>query len=348
MEIFRRNKTINQKEIAANKTILESRPLRLMLVLTNVCNIKCIMCDRVRINKTSLSFTSAKKIFSLLPYLETIDIQGGELFLLDYFPELLCEFLKFKNLTTSLLTNGLLIDQKWADLLVRDNINLAISIDSVVSNTYEYIRKGAKFSDLLKSLDLIVELSKKRNIKCPLTTLNTVVMRSNYKELHLLPKFCRDYGFTRLTFDFLRPQIAPQEDIFMINSDSGAINYLKEILPKIESESKQLGIKPDFSCILPFLNDALDKQSISQQGAEQKICKIPWSKLFVDADGTIRPDCLCNQIIGDLNNVSSLEEVWNNQIMQTYRNRIINHLTDGWCSESCLIGAVGKQYRECT
>ena len=40
------NTELNIKEMEAGKTILESYPRRLVLELTNACNLNCIMCGR--------------------------------------------------------------------------------------------------------------------------------------------------------------------------------------------------------------------------------------------------------------------------------------------------------------
>jgi len=92
-------------------------------------------------------------------------------------------------------------------------VNLTFSIDAVTKHKYESIRKGAKFERLIESLEIINEMNKKCNSSIQLH-INVVVMRSNYKELYLFPDFCQRYGIKHLRFDFLRPDVTPEEDIF--------------------------------------------------------------------------------------------------------------------------------------
>ena len=40
------NTLLNQKEMLEGKTVLQSKPQRLVLELTNACNLRCIMCGR--------------------------------------------------------------------------------------------------------------------------------------------------------------------------------------------------------------------------------------------------------------------------------------------------------------
>ena len=347
-EIHTENCLLNEIEIKNNKSVIKSMPQSLMLIPTSECNLRCIMCERVN-HPHTLPFEELKKIYFLIPYLKRIDIQGGEPFILDYFKNFLSNLVSHNRLTIGLLTNGLLLSNDWLDLLIRDNVSLSFSIDSINKKTYEYIRKGSQFEVLLKNIDSINEISKKRNIKRPLHSLNAVVMKSNYKELSLLPRFCKDRGFTRLVLDFLRPETIYDEDIFTVKRDSQAIDFLTKILPEIKAECENLEIGFDFQAILPFLHSEPKVENKSDsQAPKGKICMLPWKKLFIDSDGTIKPDCVCEKRIGNLKEVNTIDGVWNNKMMQSYRVNIIKNQVKDWCNDACLIGAVGQQYRECS
>lgn len=337
------NIELNEAERKERKIILKSKPRILMLVLTTNCNLSCIMCARTRYERNStIPYTSIKQICSLFPYLEAIDWQGGEVFLVDYFRELFLEAAKFKNIRQSIVTNGLLIDENWANLFAQIRANLTYSIDATTKETYEYIRKGGKFKDLIRSLQIVNEINRRYNDPIQLH-INVVVMKSNYKQLDLFPKFCKEYGVKHLRFDFLRPDVAPEEDI-LINSDSSATEYLKGILPEIEKESKELNIWFEYT-FKPFLNDSSPTQDNKIYNSYNLVpslkCKLPWKKLFIDAcsEGDVRPDCLCEHKVGNINE-ESLDSIWNNKIMQFYRQRLIDNHIQGWCSTTCLKGAL--------
>lgn len=350
MQEFIENKELNKAEIKAEKVILESKPRMLMVVLTTRCNLECIMCSRAYPKRNlTLPFGTVKQIRSLFPYLETIDWQGGEAFLVDYFKQLFLEARDYQNIDQSVITNGLLIDEEWAEIFAESKVNLTYSIDAVSKKTYECIRKGAKFEDLLKSIDMINRANRRCNGRIQLH-MNVVVMRSNYKELHVFPKFCKKYGFKHLRFDFLRPDVAPEEDI-LIQRDNAAVEYLKNELEEIEKESKELNIwfeytfkpfllnkKADSNCSKIDTDEAFEHLNYSQPVLK---CKLPWKKLFIDAagGGNVRPDCLCEHSVGNIMN-TTLDEIWNNEIMQLYRRNLINGCVQNWCSKICLDNAV--------
>ena len=244
---------------------------------------------------------------------------------------------------------GILIDKEWAEIFAESKVNLTYSIDAVTKETYERIRKGAKFEDLLRSIEMINEANRSRNGRIQLH-INVVVMRSNYKELNLFPEFCKKYGFKHLRFDFLRPDVAPEEDI-LLQRDISAVEYLKNTLKKIEEESRELNIWFEYT-FKPFLsNEKIDSNCLKTE--PEKIsghlshsqhllkCRLPWKKLSIDAagGGDVRPDCLCEHSAGNIVN-STLEEIWNNEIMQLYRHNLINGCVQNWCSKVCLDNAV--------
>ncbi len=338
-EEFTNNKLLNESEIASGKIVLDSFPRVLMVVLTTRCNLECVMCGRGNPRRDStIPYEKLKQLTGLFPYLEAIDWQGGEVFLVDYFRDLFKEASNYPNIDQSIITNGLLINDEWLDTLVNARVNLTFSIDSPEKQTYEHIRRGAKFEQLLGNLEKLQAVNMRNNNPIQ-THLNAVVMRSNHKELHLFPAFCRRYGIKHLRFDFLRPDVAKDEDI-LISPDPEAVKHLKNVLPKIEEECLKGGIWFEYT-LRPFL-DSPDSSPGNPPIKKQPVrCKLPWKKLFVDAsgDGSARPDCLCEHSIGNIY-TQSIEEIWNSSVMQSYRRRLAENNTTGWCSKACIEHAV--------
>jgi MoaA/NifB/PqqE/SkfB family radical SAM enzyme len=152
--IFFRNKMLNELEISQKNIILESKPMYLGVTLSSKCNLRCIMC-RVAENTWDVSQNIITEIIRLFPFLKRISWQGGEVFLLDYFGELFEKAAFYPNLKQTIVTNGLLIDKKWAEKLARCNADIIFSIDGVTKKTYEHIRRGARFEDLIRSIETL-------------------------------------------------------------------------------------------------------------------------------------------------------------------------------------------------
>jgi MoaA/NifB/PqqE/SkfB family radical SAM enzyme len=250
------------------------------------------------------------EIVAFFPYLRKILWQGGEIFLSEYFEDLFEKAASYPNLRQDINTNGLFINEEWIKRFAKTNICLIYSIDGVTKDIYEYIRGGARFEDLLKSLNLIKEYKERCNfdenkIK---TIINVVIMRSNYSQLEQFVDFAYEYKFNVLQLTPIEGEFG-SENIFFHKS-SQISEYIEKALPQVLNKAKDCGIIT-FNC-LPRINDyspdsiKLDarNKSCSDSSTEyssstrktgQILCSWPWQNLFIDQWGNVRPECLCRE-----------------------------------------------------
>lgn len=343
---FFRNRLLNELEIAERKTILSSKIRRLTVTLSNRCNLSCIMCITHNV-PWEIPKRTIKEIFSLFPYLEKVMWQGGEVFVLDYFEEILSYAYQFPNLRQSIVTNGQLITEKMAEQLVKNNAELTFSIDGITKDTYEYIRRKAKFDRLIRNIKLISEL-KKQYKSNTILNLNVAVMKSNYHQLEGFIDFAQEFGFEFICLMPIHIHLKTPEDIFT-NQDMEALRFITEVSPKIEAKAKQYGIRLEnrLSRLTEINLTEPDTNKILNRGGEKKLlCHIPWQQLLIDYDGTVRPDCLCRieKSAGSLLENSSLEEIWNNKVMQEYRKRIVDNDYVDLCNPMCISGKITESH----
>jgi MoaA/NifB/PqqE/SkfB family radical SAM enzyme len=349
MEVFFKNKILNELEIAQKKTILSSKIRRLSVTLSNKCNLSCIMCITHNV-RWEIPRKTIEEIYSLFPYLEKVMWQGGEVFVLDYFEDMFTYALGFPNLKQSIVTNGQLITEQLAEKLVKNNVELTFSVDGITKDVYEYIRRGANFETLIRNINLISELKKQYNSNIILN-LNVAIMKSNCRQLERFIEFAKTHGFEFVCFMPIHIHLKTAEDIFT-NQDMEALTFITEISPKIEAMAKEFGIRIENR--LPRLvkesikmNIKIDtNKSINQKNSAKLLCHIPWQQLLIDYDGTVRPDCLCKieKSAGDLLKNDSLEEIWNNKIIQDYRKKLINHDYKDLCNHDCTSGKIAQSH----
>ncbi len=353
------NMILNEIEITQGKRILDSKPRGIAVTLTSRCNIRCIMCG-VWQNPWDIPEKTIKEIIEFLPYLQRLFWQGGEAFLSPYFEELFEEIASYPNIRQDINTNGLFINREWAKKLVKANANIIFSIDGITKETYEYIRRGARFEDLLKSVELLNEYmwEARQDIthtgKRSSTIINLVVMRSNYHELEGFIDFAKKYKFDRLQITPV--DIGSQENIFL-HRDMAALAYIDKIMPKILEKAKTYGI--DISNWLPaagysrsFQEDAKlfkDGQQINSVGNSSPVaknnsisCYWPWQFLFIDSGGQVRPQCFCIKEVGNVCN-NTIGEIWNSDAMQIYRGKLFDNDYRDWCDYRCATGKISKE-----
>lgn len=337
------NKQLNESEIKERKIVLESKPISLMCILTRRCNLECIMCGRVRVRDKpdTLTFELIEKVLVLVPYLELLKWQGGEVFLLDYFKEIFLKISNYPHITQEVTTNGLLIDKEWAKIFSRSRsrTSLLYSVDSVTKTNYEAIRRNAKFEDLLRSLDLVNEIRNLYGGRVKIE-LHAVVMRRNYKEVELFPDFCNKYNIEILNLNVLWPTVVPEEDIFS-GPDKEAMECLNKIIPQIEDKCKQYNIRLNCAfkhCVEDYYRSGGEHKiypsSLNTNIYIKRDCIFPWNNLHIEPDGYVYPECKCKVSIGYLPK-DSFEKIWNSEIMQSYRNFIKTGQTEKICSKQC-------------
>ncbi|MFA7074991.1 MAG: radical SAM protein, partial [Endomicrobiaceae bacterium] len=327
-EIFFINKLLNFLEISQGKTILKSNPVRLGVNLSNKCNLQCIMCY-VKDFDWNFPVERLGEIKQYFPYLEKIMWQGGEVFCLSYFTDLIKEAAKYPNLQQGIITNGQLLNKEITDLLVNMNLELTVSVDGACKKTYEAIRKNSDFEKLVKNIQYLSCARDKEN-KNFILGMNVVVSKHNDGELLSLFEIAHRYNF-----DFFCIMPLKQGDIFEIYNNDLVTKQIREIQKRnkqynmaIENRitllaehlaDNDIEVKEDINGWIRYENHTGAHTSVKQNlckdyinvNNENKmtvdigeidvnlynknplVCHIPWIQMILDFDATIWPDCQC-------------------------------------------------------
>lgn len=336
MSIYEKNRRLNEEEIAAEKIVLESKLCGLGVALTSRCGLRCIMCSAWE-SAWDIPAKAINEISGYMPYLGRLYWQGGEVFLSEHFEKLFDKAVQQPQLKQEIVTSGILIDRRWAEKFREANLNLIFSIEGMKPATYEYIRKGAMYSDMLKSVRVISEEKgristvKAAGLK---TSINFTVMGSNYREIESIPEFAAEHGFDDIT---LTPvdYITSDENIFA-GKDIEALRIISNSVKIIEEKALQHGIS--FHNWLPRIEEGPGKDPTGGQTGmpDRKIlCLWPWQHLFIDIGGAVKPHCLCPRAAGKIED-NTLEEIWNNEVMTEYRQKILDKSLESICNRNCI------------
>jgi len=246
IEVNKYNKFLTDphvKEITEGKTFLAAKPTRINLSNWHKCNLKCVMCgcwrniykgrnDRTKVitelkkkkieiekgKEAKLANKAYREVRRLLPFLKAMRLTGaGEPLLRDDTLKILRQKNKPRRLEIELATNGLLLTPKiWREIEHNKFTCIDVSIDAASKSTYEKIRRGGNWDVLMKNLNFISRLKKRREIERFI--LNFVVMKSNYNEIKAFVKLGRRLGCDSLFFQRVRGDILDGENIFSSNN----------------------------------------------------------------------------------------------------------------------------------
>lgn len=191
----------------------KSYPKTIALTCDESCNLYCKTCRNHRIVKTK---EESLKLYDrlmtvvrpLLKECEHLDVLGsGDLFaskaVLDFVKTLTKE--EFPNLKIFIITNAQLLTEKmWNSLtnLHQIPVSIGVSVDATEADTYEKIRRGAKWETLCRNLEFISSLRTKEESNITALRLQFVIQRLNFMQMKDFVAFAKEYHAD--TVDFQR------------------------------------------------------------------------------------------------------------------------------------------------
>ncbi|MBP8073564.1 MAG: radical SAM protein [Bacteroidia bacterium] len=260
---------------------LSHYPLRATLQTTERCNLKCPMCQihGSPITRTlqAMSHSTIHEIVrQLFPHLiEFHPSNIGEPMVHRWFDDL-CRQAKTYGVMMDLTTNGTLLNQERIDLILPILLDIKFSWDGAKPETFEAIRKGADYRQVLANLDLILKMRNDVNPKATIT-LQMTVMRSNFQELLDLIQFAAARGIDRVKAYHIFSH-RPEMDAESMAVDQELFEPIRQSALAFADEC---GIALEIS--EPLMSEGTPPDLI------QQACRLLWTECWIDVDGSIFP-----------------------------------------------------------
>jgi radical SAM protein with 4Fe4S-binding SPASM domain len=309
-------------------------PRELQIEVTGSCNLRCKMClvsyrPALGRREGSLSLQTFGMLLDANPQLERVTVQGlGEPLLAPGLFEMV-DLAAGRGIQVGFNTNGMLLTADRADRLVRVGLAwLHISLDGARAETYEAIRGGGDFSQVVRNIKALVAVKRKLRTTSPRLQLNFVAMRRNVEELPELVGLVADWGLERLwvqnlshTFDDTDSsgtyrgirRFAAQEALWSADDRE----LVSRIFDVARAEADRLEV--------PLRLPRLEEPARTSRPAGQPGCDWPWTSAYVAHDGKVQPCCMVmgsdRATLGNLSTNSFLE-IWNGEQYQAFRQAL--------------------------
>jgi len=307
------NTILNQKEMTEGKKILNSKPQRLVLELTNACNLKCIMCgrDEANFSLTTFDINILKNLAPILNEVEEVTLFGwGEPTLHPQFEEIL-EFLDKYPVKKYFVTNGMRLD-KIKNALFKYHVDImAISLDGARAETNNAIRVNSDLDFIVKELKDIVRIKKENNLTYPYMNFVMTMFDRNIEELPDLIKLASEIGLEEVKGVYLT--------VFSDNLLNETLYNKKDKVKEIFEQAERIAQESNVKLKLPYLQgeDIAGKKL-------HKDCFVAWRDFFVGSDGYIRP-CQSNALkFFKYDQNKQFDEMWNSKEFQEFRASVNN------------------------
>lgn len=362
--LHKANARLSDVEYSLRRLYLQSMPRYLTIAIGDGCNIDCPHCYQPKtgdnlLRDSEIGPALRREFSALYPYLSTLRLLGGEVFAIRGFRELIEDVNSATNRPLiSISTNGTLIDQAWAERIVRTPFqSITVSFDAGTQGTFEKLRRGARFPKVIGNITRLQEM--KRSIGSSLPTIDAffVLMRSNYREILPFLALMKNLEIYEVAFQTLlidARNLAREPGLVdEVITDPVEVKELYSIVQRVMVEERQHFRRISWSGLHSlFKQHELDPtfldeensslypdQSLSEVRSETdekiRLCPNPWSMMFVIENGDVGL-CFLSEPIGNLYH-SPLVKIWNSPRAIAKRSEMIQgrYLSSGcsklWC-----------------
>ena len=292
------------------------KPFMLKFESSAICNLRCKMCPLSNglSRKTGvLAFKNFKKVYDELTpcYLNLTGI-GEPLLNPEIFK--IIEYARKKGSLVKMDTNAtLLTDEKIKKLIDADPTFLSVSLDGITKESYNSIRRGANFDDVIQNLKKLVKYRNKVNSKTKIH-LFLVLQKDNVLDLPEFIRFGDKLGIDAVNSTIVTP-LGKNKNLGSLKIKEEDKKRIKEEIDKLKGKIK---ISFNIESVYNFLTGKVETM-------QDKKCFWPWYQFSLTWDGYVTPCCvLCDNeiVLGNAFKENSMK-VWNNQKMQQFRKQMI-------------------------
>lgn len=307
------NSKLNEEEALSGEVELKSYPRRIVLEMTNACNICCKMCGRNASDfKPTIFNMEWLKIFEpITDKIEEVTLLGwGEPTLHPQF----VEFLKWGDehgLRKFFCTNGTRLGELKNAIFKYKVDLLTVSLDGADAETNNRIRCGADFSHITDNIREIVAEKKNRGVHYPYLSIVMTMMESNFRQMPDYVKLAHELGIQEAKGVYL----TVFEDRMMDELMCDKAQELQEVF----EETARLGEEYGIQIKLPYLQG----EDIAGEKAH-KDCYVGWRDFFLGSDGYVRPCMSTSEKLFRVDKYTTFDEMWNSKEYQDFRRKVNN------------------------
>lgn len=202
----RTNRLLNTLEMRNRSLVMQSKPFSVQLEVTTKCNLACIMCARDKYHGRGANLPNdVLELFfqQILPTTQDVIVSSfGEPLLYPRIGELFGQIDPESGLELGFFTNVLLLDEAMCRRIIESGVAyMNCSIDGASKETYEAIRKGGKWEDLIEKLELFRRIKAEYKTHNPRMNLCVVGSTLNVNETAEFVDLAKKYGFDSVKYN---------------------------------------------------------------------------------------------------------------------------------------------------
>jgi len=280
--------------------------------ITSKCNLSCRHCRGFP--AAELSTARARKLVSEIAELKPdwVIIEGGEPLLRDDLFELL-GLMREEQLAVHLITNGQLVNSRIIDSLKGLGVKVMVSIDGARPETYERVRDGASFEEVVRAARDYAGAGL-------LEAINFTILKLNYREIPAVFTLARDIGAPRINLIGLKPCAEYAAELLSPPEYREAIGLTCEA-------ARETGV--EFFFDEPFFWAVVKADGLSARLPDKDAgIVVPATSacafgdyVFIEVNGDVKPCSYAAMVVGNVGE-RPLTEIWREMQASPLLNRI--------------------------
>jgi radical SAM protein with 4Fe4S-binding SPASM domain len=298
-------------------------PLMIDVEPNNTCNFKCVHCQVTYSNKKSnyLNRETFRQVLAQIPNLIKVKLQGmGEPLLNKELIPML-QVGEERGIQMHFYTNGSINDKSKTEQLTQlKNTHITYSIDGATAKTFEKVRSGSYFNQIIKNIQLLISQRKLQGNL--LVSAWTVLTQDNIHELPQIIQLAKNLNLDYIT---VQPHLTSWGKKQMLNKVN-KIQVLAEsdVFATKMAEAKVVAATEGIDLIINKNN----------RFCREKPCSWAWNSSYIAANGDVVPCCvIADSDVVKMGNVfeQDFKKIWNSPAYQKLREQISNHDLPDYC-----------------
>jgi pyrroloquinoline quinone biosynthesis protein E len=317
----------------ARGDVIDYLPIKLDVENVSRCNFRCTMCvvsdwDKGK-RADDLSLEAFKALIDEQHGLVEIKLQGiGEPTMQgdDFFA--MIRYARERHIWVRTTTNASLLHLKdnWRKLIDADPNEVQISIDGADAETFQSIRRGSVFKQVIENCSMINDYCHEKGVHP--TKMWTVVQRENVDQCERLVDLAADLGFRSHVFAFYLSDWGLESWRDRNDGVAARQGMTIERMQALADQGAERGVKVRY----------WDTQQKYSTASPDSLCPWPFERSYYSSDQRVSPCCLVgNPDVYEIGDGGSMTDVWTSDDYAEFRRAHLEGRVPRIC-QSCYTG----------
>lgn len=296
---------------------VSSSPVHLQIEPTTNCNYNCQACPRFGVLKDfkNMNYDDFCKIIDQIkPKKVTFSGLGEPLIHPDCFK--MIKYLKDREISVRLTTNGSILNEKNSERLIDLNVDIInISLDAATQETYDKVRDKKSLEKVKENILLLQDLKKSKNSEVPILRTSFVIQKDNFREMKQFIDFAKSLGIRNIFFQ-------PIAFHFIVDRKEKLVSGItKDELFKELKEAEGYAEDMNTNLSKVIVDFPLYWKIYEEGDVSGRKCLFPWISTYVTVDGDVKLCCSLVSDEGTMGNIfeQDFSEIWNGEKYRAMR-----------------------------